>query len=158
LDGYIHRKRKGSGTKLFGGFSISKKKAAGPQREEYGKDAKKGVKKMDDATYKELEDDVEEIEAEEPAQQKPEKKGGGIKGFFKKFKSDKPHIEEIDEEGPADMEGELPEEVKDVLKTTLKWIQELPPARLKDFKNSPDFEKYKEVLVKYKVAKQVEKK
>jgi hypothetical protein len=50
----------------------------------------------------------------------------------------------------------LPEDVKDVLKLSLKWIQELPPSRLKEFKNSPDFAKYKDVLVKYNVAKKVD--
>jgi hypothetical protein len=158
LDGYIHKRRKGGPTKLFGGFSISRKSESRsesrPVKEQKSEPIKevRGVKKMDD-DYQELDD----VEMDEEETKKPEKKGG-FKGFFKKFKSDKPKIEEIDDDEPVHAGDNLPDDVKEVLKISLKWIQELAPARLKDFKNSPDFEKFKEVLVKYKVAKPTEKK
>lgn len=156
LDGYIHKKRRGSGGgSIFGGISIRRQKKVQPRHEE----KKVKVKKMDDVQkYQELEKDIEEVEAEElPSREKSEKKEGAMKRFFGKFRGKSRMDEDIEEEGAPAMGDDIPEDVKDVLKTSLKWIQELPPARLKDFKNSPDFEKYKEILVKYKVAKPTEK-
>ncbi|MFP4524206.1 MAG: hypothetical protein ACLFO2_02755 [Candidatus Woesearchaeota archaeon] len=41
------------------------------------------------------------------------------------------------------------EDVKDVLKLVHKWLEELPPAKLNEFKQSEDFRRYKSVLEKY---------
>ncbi len=89
-------------------------------------------------------DDVTEEEVEEP------KKKKGFFGFLKK-KEEAPE----EEEGPEAFV--LDDDVKDVLKLSLKWIEQLPPSKLREFKSSPDFEKYKGVLLKYNVAKKVEK-
>lgn len=90
-------------------------------------------------------DEVAEEEVEEP------KKKKGFFGFLKK-KEEEP----VEEEGPEAFVIE--DDVKDVLKLSLKWIEQLPSNKLREFKSSPDFEKYREVLLKYNVAKRVEKK
>lgn len=60
-----------------------------------------------------------------------------------------------DDEGSSDDYGDdlsvatTDEDVKDVLKLVHKWLEQLPPAKLNEFKQSEDFRKYKSVLEKY---------
>ena len=97
--------------------------------------------------YKDLEgmeEDVEELEDEIE-----EKKESVFRRLFNIFKT-KPKEEIIEE---VQDEYTLNEDVKDALKILTNWLKQLPPEKLKRFKESPDFEKYKEILKKYNLIK-----
>ncbi len=95
----------------------------------------------------EMEEDVEDLE-----EQIDEKKESIFKKLLNVFKAKpKNEVEEFDEM------LELNEDVKDVIKTLTKWIKELPPEKIKQFKESDDFKKYKEVLSNYNLIKKEEK-
>jgi len=97
--------------------------------------------------YKDLEgmeEDVKEVEDEIE-----EKKASVFKRLFDIFKTEPK--EEIIEE--VQDEYTLNEDVKDALKILTGWLKQLPPEKLKRFKESEDFVKYKEILKKYNLIK-----
>ncbi|MBU0757655.1 MAG: hypothetical protein KKF44_06300 [Nanoarchaeota archaeon] len=101
-------------------------------------------------------DDMDEFEEEETiAANKP--------GFFQKLirlfrfsydEYDAPSDEEEAIYDELDQKNfELPDDVKEIIKIQHKWIQKLAPDKKKEFKESMDFEKYKDMLSKYNLIK-----
>jgi len=106
-----------------------------------------------------MENEVETIEEEEDQLQEveeelEEKKAGIIKtlmqklGFYSAKEEDFEALEEELYEEPV-----VPSDVSEVLKITYSWLEKLPARQKKAFKESDDFEKYKEVLTKYGLVK-----
>ncbi len=58
-------------------------------------------------------------------------------------------VEDIDD----DMEPLVEEEIKEVLKIQNKWLSKLSASKIKEFKESGDYNTYKEFLKKYKLIK-----
>lgn len=48
----------------------------------------------------------------------------------------------------------LDEDIKEILKITFTWINKLPKSKLREFRSSEDFEKYKVILMKYGLVKE----
>ncbi|MFC2134819.1 hypothetical protein ACFLTH_09395 [Bacteroidota bacterium] len=70
--------------------------------------------------------------------------------FFKRR-----HREESDEDFDLEVPPiELEEDVKEVLKVVHQWLEKLPSKAKTEFKSSSDFEKYKEILIKYGLVKE----
>jgi len=76
-----------------------------------------------------------------------EEKGGFFSGIKKWFSSD---VEEVVEE---EYEPELPEDLKDILRIQNKWLKKLPAKEMKLFKESQDYQVYKDVLKRYGLIK-----
>ena len=105
----------------------------------------------------ELDKELHELEREE------EKLVQKEEGFFKRWfgrKKKEPTSEEIaaltastvhKEEEPT-----LPEDAKEAIRTLHRWLEKLPTKRLEEFKNSEDFQHYKEVLQKYGMVRKRE--
>ncbi len=88
---------------------------------------------------------------------KEEKKGGifeWLSSIFKGKQEDEMENTLEEESFIPEEKNELSEDVQEVLKLSFKWLQELRPSKLREFKFSDDFKKYKEVLVKYGIAKE----
>lgn len=60
--------------------------------------------------------------------------------------------EEIILEG-EEFETLVDDEIKEALKIQNKWLKELPASKIREFKCSKDYEKYKEILEKYNLIK-----
>ncbi len=112
----------------------------------------------------ELEGEIEGIEEEmeelEETEEELEEEREGLLEKLRAFLGFKTREEEFDE----DLEEEVlraskslvDEEVKEVLKITHSWLEKLSPKQKKAFKESEDFQRYKEFLVKYGLAKEKE--
>ncbi|MFH1916294.1 MAG: hypothetical protein ABIJ21_03445 [Nanoarchaeota archaeon] len=164
LDRYISKKRKPAGITF--GFSIRRKKSVTetpnearayakgkPGKSRWFSRKRAEERPMDVEKYEELEEELENIEKKKLSlEEKEMRKEGVMKRFFKFFSIGKQEVEEemMEEENAA---PEIADDVKEVLKLSLKWIEMLPSHKMRDFKSSPDFEKYKEVLLKYNVAR-----
>lgn len=116
-------------------------------KEEIGPE--KGIEEAEELEedYKELEEMEENVE--ELEDEIEEKKESIFRRLFDIFKTEPK--EEIIEE--VQDEYTLNEDVKDALKILTGWLKQLPPEKLKRFKESEDFEKYKEILKKYNLIK-----
>jgi hypothetical protein len=101
---------------------------------------------LEDMEYelKDIEEEEYELEAE---------REGLLKRFFKKLrifnKAPEESLEEEYEEEPS-----VDEELREAIKILHKWIEKLPKKELNEFKNSPDFAKYKDALKKLKMIKE----
>ncbi|MEM3373865.1 MAG: hypothetical protein QXE31_01460 [Candidatus Woesearchaeota archaeon] len=87
---------------------------------------------------------------------KSEKKAKKSKGFFAKIRSWFSEEAEFDEEEEETIEEKkeiLPDDIKEVLKIQNKWLSKLPKEVLHEFKNTEDYQKYKETLKKYNLIK-----
>ncbi|MBU1201177.1 MAG: hypothetical protein KJ583_03970 [Nanoarchaeota archaeon] len=115
--------------------------------------------------FEELEGDIEALEDEEAALEEmeeavEEKKAGLLAVFFNKlniFKSG--HGAEFDDELEAALEKKplvsaMDEDVKEVLRITHSWLEKLSDKNKKLFKESEDFQKYKDILLKYGLIKE----
>lgn len=152
MDKYIH-KRKDSP-------AISIKKTAEKRRQDVSR-MWQGRKKVSDdiAQFQELEEELEELECEEkelPEEIIEKNKAGVMKRFFNFFRAEK--SEDETEEDLIVSNNVLDTEVIDALKMSLKWIEKLPKNQLRQFKQSGDAERFKEVLIKYGIAKTSDKK
>jgi len=103
----------------------------------------------DEGNAVEVETSNEEVfdEDEEPKLKKKGKK----RSIFKKLKQSfgkSTHVHFYGEDGPG-----VDQDLKEVLKVTHKWIEKLPPAKIKEFKESSDFLMYKDILEKYGLIK-----
>jgi len=100
-----------------------------------------------------LEEAEHEIEETDEQIQDLERKRDSLwTKFLKSMRASRSSAEDDGSDG--DYGGEVSvastdEDVKDVLKLVHKWLEELPPAKLNEFKQSEDFRKYKSVLEKY---------
>jgi len=123
------------------------------------------------AKLKGMEDEIEETEEkiakkEEEAQEIKkeeevlvEKRENLLTKFFgkinifnrRKMEPAEASAQEYVEEVPV-----VPEDIIEVIKISHKWIGELTPGKKRSFKASNDFQKYKEVLEKYGLAKKKE--
>jgi len=99
--------------------------------------------------YEDLEEVEENIdEAKEEVEEKKEnifRRLVNMFSFYKKKREDE-NIEQEDGES-------LNDDVKETLKILTEWIKKLPPEKMKQFKESDDFVKYKDVLKKYGLIK-----
>jgi len=170
MDEYLkHRKKKGKGL-LSLKINIQSRKskpktavvASGEKKPITLFHRKKNMKEkesMDEdiEQYQELEDELEEVEVDSKGMSEEaleHKKEGVVKRFFNFFTPSDKEEEEPMEEAPETLD----DDVKEVLKISLKWIEHLPRHKLKEFRESEDFQKYKDVLIKHGLVKEVEKK
>jgi hypothetical protein len=101
----------------------------------------------DDDDYVEEESEIEAID--EIEEELEERREGLLRRFFKKLRMRKRRrIEEDDEDYVEYDEPENKdfEEIKEVIKITHKWLEELPPETIERFRRSEDFIRYKETL------------
>ncbi len=110
----------------------------------------------DDDEYVEEEVEIEAInDVEDELDRERE---SALKRFFKKFrfKQGRRARDDMDDEDELyennANEFEL-EEIKEVIKITHKWLEQLPPETIERFKRSEDFQKYKEILKKLEMIK-----
>ena len=96
----------------------------------------------------EIEEEIEEVEREEDELE--EQRETLIERFLNKLRRKKPSYDEYLEE---EIEKELPEDIKEIIRILHSWIQKLPPKKLQEFKASPDFQVYKEVLEKHNLIR-----
>lgn len=104
----------------------------------------------------EKEEEVKEIKQEE--EELIQKRESLLTGFFNKiniFKRRPMESVEVAEEEVVKKPA-LDPQVVGVLKNLHKWLNELPPSKKKEFKNSSDFKDYKEVLEKYGLVRKKE--
>lgn len=101
----------------------------------------------------------EETELEEMEEELEERREGLMTRMFQKiafFRSRK--AEDFGEEDFEDEDFEekpvIEEEVKEALRIAHTWLGHLSPIKTKAFKNSDDFQKYKEILLKYGLVKE----
>jgi hypothetical protein len=96
----------------------------------------------------ELKEDYEELEdLEEDVEEEKEGILQKLMSFFSTSKEEPEIIEEVRDE------FSLNDDIKDAFRFLTKWIEKLPEKELKKFKESEDFEKYKQVLRKYNMIK-----
>ncbi len=96
----------------------------------------------------------EEAELEEMAEEVEVQREGLFARLLNKLKISRSEYEEdFDPEEYEEPAPAFDEDVKDILKVTHTWLEKLPARRLQEFKRSPDFEKYKAVLIKYGLVK-----
>jgi hypothetical protein len=62
------------------------------------------------------------------------------------------HLLEAEEEFEEEKQR-IEEDVREVLKITHTWLEKLTPKQKTAFKNSKDYERYTEILVKHKLAR-----
>jgi hypothetical protein len=99
---------------------------------------------------KEMEEEMEELkEAEEMIEEKQE---SVIKNFLRKLRLFK-RVNEVEEEVIGEDVPIIDDEMKETLKMLHLWIEKLPPKTLKQFRDSEDFENYKQILDKYGLIK-----
>ncbi|MEM4259888.1 MAG: hypothetical protein QXG00_01495 [Candidatus Woesearchaeota archaeon] len=142
LTDYIRNKKRKARGRLFNFF----------------KNKDRGVKKMTvEEEKKEIEDmaelerEAEELEEEEEAIER--QKEGLFRRLINKFKiaNEAEEAKIIEEE---ELDHELDEDTKKVLKMSYEWLKYMPETKLKEFKESDDFKIYKSVLTKYGLAKE----
>ncbi len=100
-----------------------------------------------DEDFSEEEAEIEAIdELEEDLEERRE---GVLRRFFRKLRlSGRRRVEdeEVLEAEESEFESEELDDVREALKVTHRWLEELPPETLEQFKRSEDFEKYKSAL------------
>ncbi|MBN2459327.1 hypothetical protein JXB28_03505 [Candidatus Woesearchaeota archaeon] len=105
----------------------------------------------------EKEEEVREIKQEE--EELVQKRESMLTSFFSKINVFKRRRMDDETEVPEDEIENVPAldpDVINVLKSMHKWLNELPPAKKRDFKNSSDFKDYKAVLEKYELVRKKE--
>ncbi len=110
----------------------------------------------------ELDENIDEqAEADEPAVEDDLEvpKPTLVERFFSLFESSEPaeEFDEFDPEHYAEEESErvmFEEDVKEILRIAHDWIEELPGEKLREFKESEDFERYQELLDKLDLLKE----
>ena len=107
----------------------------------------------DDEDYSDEESEIEEIDDLE--EELEERRENVFKRFFKKLRMGrrKPVDDDDDYYEEAVEEEDDLDDVKEVIKITHKWLEELPPETVERFKRSEDFQKYKEILRKLGMIK-----
>lgn len=117
------------------------------------------------AKLEELEGEIEAIEDEESQIEDMEedlerRRQGLLKTFFSRLGffggSRRIYFEEEYDVPEENLKPQFDEDVKEVLKITHGWLEKLPIRQKKAFKESEDFEKYKEILLKYGLVKEKE--
>jgi len=134
------------------------------RRQEKISEAEEDLTEEQMAKLNSVEGEIEAIEEEETAieemeEELEEKRQGLLSRLWQNIK--------LFERRPVDNYGEedfsvseltknpvLDEDVKEVLKIAHSWIGHLSPVKKNAFKNSDDFVKYKEILMKYGLVKE----
>lgn len=104
------------------------------------------------------EEDLPPLEQEEPVfkEGEPEPMSEEKRGFFKQlmafFVKQEQILEEVQEAPPEKVE-EAKEDLRELAKLFLKTLERLPDDELKEFKETPEFIKFKDILRKHKVIK-----
>lgn len=97
----------------------------------------------------EFQEEQEEYMEEEYEERRP----GLVRRAFRKIFGTRQEPEE-DMEIEQPTEPDFEEELKDTIKMIHKWLEQLPPEKLAQFKRSPDFERYKKLLRRLKLIKE----
>jgi hypothetical protein len=106
----------------------------------------------DDEEYIEEETEIEAID--EIEDELEERRESALKRFFKTLRMRRrARPEEDDDYEVYEETEENLEDIKEVIKITHKWLEELPPETIERFRRSEDFVKYKEALRKLKMIK-----
>lgn len=106
-----------------------------------------------EAEIKELDAEIEE--AREFQDEAKTQRESLFSRFLHSFKrNDRLNDEEAEEEAVMTGPPPLDPEVADVLKLSFKWISQLPPNKLSQFKESPDSTRYKNCLLKYGLVRE----
>lgn len=98
-------------------------------------------------------DDIESVEDSDYQEEVAQKKG-----IIEKIKSwlylDNDDVEEnmYDNEVEVEQNG-VEDEIKEVLKIQNRWISKLPNRKIREFKESKDYERYVEILEKYNLIR-----
>lgn len=103
-----------------------------------------------------LEDEESDLEAmEEDVEERKEGFLSTLSRMINVFKKEHDHSDEDFDEDFMDEPStpELDEDVKEILKITHSWLEKLPVRQKKLFKDSNDFERYKELLAKHGLIK-----
>jgi len=106
-----------------------------------------GETKVEEANDEEFE---KEFEGEKEINE--EEKSGifqKLKSWFSPESDDEEDFEEIEAQKPAAVH----EDIKEVLKLQNKWLSKLPSKTIKEFKESDDFKKIRELLDKHNLIK-----
>ncbi|MBN1646081.1 hypothetical protein JW868_03525 [Candidatus Woesearchaeota archaeon] len=167
MDKYLSKRTSGGKS-----FSIRKKQPPVEDERVYYDSKKPGfftkifgrdVKEMEDEPVSDevlkIEDEIEELDDESQVVEMmdegiQEKKDGLMNKLFKSMRNDRKKKQEFDEDEIIhESIPELDEDIKEILKITFRWIEQLPKTKLKQFKESEDFEKYKLILMKYGLVK-----
>ncbi|MCD6463923.1 hypothetical protein J7L02_00160, partial [Candidatus Woesearchaeota archaeon] len=133
LDLYL-AKRKTQSQSFFEKLGIKRISFSMPKHAKY--------EKQESQSPETVEETIQEVIVEETTSKKP---------FFTKilefFKKQEPEQEvDIELEAEEPVEQELEEQTKQLLKKLHKWLKKLPPEVKQEFKQSQDFELYKQVL------------
>lgn len=158
MDSYITKKRGTGGRSLFNRV-VGNANEEQPKPESYKVDSKTGRaldsqystrdKKYKDSypTYGEDGEGYSQVEEEY-------KRGPGFfERIIKIFRVSSINEEEVDEFEEEMTTAPEDDEVKEVLRITVKWLKMLPPEDIEEVKSSNDFVRYKELLKKYNLIK-----
>lgn len=98
-------------------------------------------------------DQQDQMEPEEEFyEEEPELREGPVKRLVRKLFFTR--VDEEYEEMPEEIQEEdETQELKETIKVLHRWLEKLPPEQITAFKNSEDFEKYKEALKKLGLTK-----
>jgi hypothetical protein len=147
MEAYIAKRRQSG---LFHGmakaFKRKKQPALGPEVKPYAEEppaAKKDVRPMEQSA---------EVQAQE---MEPPKQGFSFLGFLKGIFGSQPSEAEQAEAAMAApaADDSVKADMKELSRITLDLAKMLPHDRLKEFKESPDFGKMKDILRKHKIIK-----
>lgn len=144
LDLYL-AKRKTQSQSFFEKLGIKRISFSMPKHAKY----ERQYEKQEPQNPETIQETTQEVIVEETTSKKP---------FFTKilefFKKQEPEQEvDIELEAEEAVEQELEEQTKQLLKKLHKWLKKLPPEVKQEFKQSPDFELYKQVLKAYGLVK-----
>lgn len=134
-------------------FLFSRSKAR--EQEEYDDEEIEEIENVEaqikdiEAQEEELEEDYEELE---------EKREGLLQRLFsflsgKRKDEEEEYDDEYEGEDVDDAASIREQETRATLKIIHKWIGRLPPEQIDQFKRSPDFQKYKDLLEMYNLIK-----
>jgi hypothetical protein len=111
------------------------------------------LKKSERKELKAMEEDIKNVQDIEENVEETEE--GLMSRFLKKLRGSRRKIEEEEDiEVKVEEPNQDLEEVKNAIRILHKWLEELPPDKLSQFKRSSDFEKYKDALKKLKMIKE----
>jgi hypothetical protein len=171
MDSYLtKRKKKPTSSKQKPKKEETEAEFVEEEQEFFSKD-KSLVQKFLDFISGEQTDEYEEFETEEPMQMEVDspddlesvedteyqEEVAQKKGIIEKIKSwlylDNNNDEEIYEEDEEIVDSDVEDEIKEVLKIQNKWLSRLPNRKIREFKESKDYERYKEILEKYNLIR-----
>lgn len=157
MDNYISKKRGPSGRSLFNKV-LRDEKQEEIKPEGYKIDPKTGKSLDSQYSTKQVKhkEDYPTFGENEPGYEEMEEEYNRGPGFFQRIIKIFKVSPATDEEDFSEEEiiNEIEEdEVKEVLRITVKWLKMLPPEEIEDIKDSQEFKRYKELLKKYNLIR-----